>query len=87
MSLLFYEVYIVTYSLILMWRMRKVAGIVMNSMYLPYCVNQPSNDGWWVYVVKLRFRKEIGKNCIANRVVGEWNKLPGKVVDAKTVEF
>ena len=35
---------------------------------------------------KSRFKKELGKNWFANRVVDEWNRLSNQVVSAKTLE-
>ena len=37
-------------------------------------------------IEKGRFKKEIGKNWFANRVVDEWNGLSSQVVGAKTIE-
>ena len=37
-------------------------------------------------IEKDRFKKEIGKNWFANRVVDEWNGLSSQVVGAKTIE-
>ena len=35
---------------------------------------------------KFRFKKDIGKNCLTNRVVEEWNKLSKHVVSAGRID-
>ena len=45
--------------------------------------NRSRNNGF--KLEKFRFRKEIGRNWFANRVVDEWNGLSKQVVSARTV--
>jgi len=42
--------------------------------------------GHFRQLFKKRVRLDVGKYCFSNRVCDEWNRLPGEVVNAESVD-